>query len=249
MGRLHNFCIFISLRRIANARTNINSILMGIGRREFLRLTGLALAGFIIDPFKAVATSDHVYVNKKLGVLFHIPRDWGFIAVTDFGKLKDAQIIGEGIDETAEEIWADLGDPICVATKYHKTWDKPETHGVFSPTITLNITPKTELEYLGHETFEELMADIEYAMPLILKDHRIIKRYEPYFISGVKFYEHDAEYMFEHEDLTEPLKVELKSLHAEHNGFYYDFNCHQSKTQNQLAGKEFEEFRRTIKLI
>ena len=38
-------------------------------------------------------------------------------------------------------------------------------------------------------------------------------------------------------------------LRAEHNGFYYDFNCHQSKTQNQYADKEFEEFKKTIKLI
>jgi threonyl-tRNA synthetase len=47
----------------------------------------------------------------------------------------------------------------------------------------------------------------------------------------------------------EPLKVELKVLKAEHNGFYYDFNCHQSKAQNQLASIEFEEFKKSIKLI
>lgn len=34
--------------------------------------------------------------------------------------------------------------------------------GLFSPTITLNITPKEELEDLGYETFEELMAMSEY---------------------------------------------------------------------------------------
>ena len=46
---------------------------MGIGRREFLRLTSIALVGLATDPLKAVAVNDNVYVNKKLGILFHKP--------------------------------------------------------------------------------------------------------------------------------------------------------------------------------
>jgi hypothetical protein len=38
---------------------------MGIGRREFLRLTGLALAGLAVDPLKTVAVNDNAYVNKS----------------------------------------------------------------------------------------------------------------------------------------------------------------------------------------
>ncbi len=220
---------------------------MGIGRREFLRLTGLALAGLAIDPLKAVAINDNIYVNKKLGILFEKPSDWGFVAVKDFGKIKSEQVIGVGLDETAEEIWEELGDPICITTKYFQ--DKPEYKGVFSPTITLNITPKQELEYLGHETFEELMEMSEYGVSHLLKDFKVIKRYDPLLISNCKFYEYDAEYLFEHIEINKPLKVELKVLKAEHNGFYYDFNCHQSKTQNQIADVEFEKFKWSIKLI
>ena len=47
---------------------------MGIGRREFLRLTSIALVGLATDPLKAVAVNDNVYVNKKLGILFHKPQ-------------------------------------------------------------------------------------------------------------------------------------------------------------------------------
>ncbi len=220
---------------------------MGIGRREFLRLTGLALAGLTIDPLKAVTINDNIYVNKKLGILFEKPSDWGFVAVKDFGRIKNEQVVGAGLDEAAEEIWEELGDPICITTKYFQ--DKPEYKGNFSPTITLNITPKQELEYLGHETFEELMEMSAYGTSMILKDFQVIKKYEPYLISNCKFYEYDAEYLFEHTEIIEPLKVELKVLKTEHNGFYYDFNCHQSKTQKQFADKEFEEFKKTIKLI
>jgi hypothetical protein len=220
---------------------------MGLGRREFLRLTSIALAGLAFDPLKAVAINDNVYVNKKLGVLFHKPLDWGFIAIKDFGKIKSEQVIGEGLDKTEEEIWEELGDPICITTKYYQ--DKPEYKGLFSPTITLNITPKEELEDLGCETFEDLMEMSAYGTSMILKEFRVTKRSDLYYISNCKFYEYDAEYMYEHIEINEPIKVELKVLKAEHNGFYYDFNCHQSKTQRQFADKEFEDFKKTIKLI
>ncbi len=207
----------------------------------------MALAGLVVDPLKAVLTNNNAYVNKKLGILFQKPADWGFLGVKDFGKLKNEQIIGEGLGMSAEEIWEDLGDPICIATKYFQ--DDPKWKGVFSPTITLHITPKEELAEIGAHTMEEVMELSKIGTSLILKDFQIMKRYEPYPISDVKFYEYDAEYLFEHVDIPHPLKVELKVLKAEHNGLYYDFNCHQSKSQNQFADQEFEKFKESIRLI
>ena len=186
---------------------------MGIGRREFFKLTSLALVGLTVDPLKAVVVNDNAYVNKKLGILFYKPQDWGFISVKDFGKLKSEQIIGEGIDLTTDEIWNELGDPICIATKYYQ--DRPEYKGLFSPTITLNITPKEDLEDLDYETFEELMEISAYGTSKILNNFREVNKYEPYFISNCKFYEYDTEYLFEHVELNEPIKVELKVLRAE----------------------------------
>lgn len=220
---------------------------MGLGRREFINLTSLALAGLTVNPLDAVITTNNVYINKKLGIIFHKPTSWSFVNVKDFGKLKDAQILGNGWHDFKEEIWEDLGDPICVVTKYYQ--DKPEYKGVFSPTITLNIIPKDELEDLEIENFEELIGMSEYGTTLLLKDFTVIKRYEPDYICGCKFYEFDAEYLFEHVEIDKPLKVELKVLKAEHNGFYYDFNCHQSSAHNQTAHHEFEEFKKSIKLI
>lgn len=220
---------------------------MGIGRREFLRLAGIALAGLAIDPLNAIAVNDNLYINKKLGIMFEKPDGWGFVSITDFGKMKRDQIIGVGLEESAEEIWDELGDPICVATKYFE--DKPEYKGVFSPTITLNVTPKSALADGGPLSFEEVMELTELGMGLLLKDFKIVKRYPPIQISNCTFYEHDAEYLFEHADIDQALKVELKVLKAEHNGFYYYFNCHQSKAQNQTAEREFETFKSSIKLI
>lgn len=220
---------------------------MGIGRRAFLKLTGVALAGLTIDPLKAVAINEDAYVNRKLGILFYKPRGWGFVSVTDFGDIADKQIFGEGLGLSKQEIIDQIGTPICMATKYFK--ETPENKGIFSPTITLNITPEDELEDLASMPFEDIMEFSDYGTALLLNDFKVTRRYDPQYISNCKFFECDGEYLFEHIEIDKPLRVEIKVLRTRHNGLFYDFNCHQLKEQNQVADREFEYFKSTIKLI
>lgn len=220
---------------------------MGIGRREFIRLTGLALAGVAPDPLKAVVTTEDVYINKKLGLMFNKPREWGFVALKDFGKIKEDQILNGEWNLQKDEVFESLGEPVCIVTKY--PLDLSEYKGVFSPTITVHVTPKSEFEEDEFESFEELMSMSAYGASLFLKDFQIIDGHSPYVVSGSTFYEYDATYSFEHVDLNVPLKVELKVIKVEQSDFYYDFNCHQSIEANQIAGKEFEYFKNSIRLI
>jgi hypothetical protein len=182
---------------------------MGIGRRNFLKLASLALAGLTVDPLQAVVTNENIYVNKKLGILLSKPKNWGFINIKEFGKLKDEQILGNGYDEIKDEVYENLGEPILIATKYWK--DLPQYKGVFSPTITLHITPKSEFEEWEIESFEELRDLSAAGTAKILKEFKILKKQPVYKISNCNVYEYDAEYLFEHVELKEPLKVELKS--------------------------------------
>lgn len=220
---------------------------MGLGRREFLRLMSLALAGLAVDPLKAVVTNENVYVNKRFGIMFNKPEGWSYIHVQDFGRLMEDQILPEWIEEEKEEVWRELGSPICIATKY--PLDLPEYKGVFSPTITLQVTPKSEIEALGFHSFEEVLEKSALGTETLLKDFHVRKRHDPQMVNGSILHEFDAEYMFEHVELDGPLKVELKAIKAEHNGCYYDFNCHQSRAQNQIAEREFEEFKNSIQLV
>lgn len=220
---------------------------MGIGRRNFLKLSSAAMVGLTIDPTQAVITNDNIYINKKMGILFNKPQNWGFINIKDFGKLKDEQILGNGWNDSKDEVWEEIGDPICIATKYHL--DLEVHKGVFSPTITLNVTHKSELSDIDFDSYEELLSLSQEGAASILNNFKITEKYKPYILSGCKFHEYDAEYLFEHVELENPILVELKVIKAEHNNFYYDFNCHQSKEQNQVAFKEFEEFKKSIRLI
>src|SRR5690606_19282207 len=165
----------------------------------------------------------------------------------DFGKLKAKQILGTEAELKKDEVWNDLGDPICVITKYSP--NLPEYFGVFSPTITIQVTPASELDELDITEFEDVISLSEMGMVHILRDFNVLKRYPSYKISNVDFHEFDSEYLFEHVELVSPVKVELKTIKAYSNGFYYDFNFHQSLSQNQTAEKEFEKFKQSIRLL
>ena len=220
---------------------------MGIGRRTFAKLVGLAVAGTLIDPFQAVVTSNRVYINKKLGILFNIPKNWGFVKVKEFGKLKEKQILDGVFEVIKEEVFEDLGDPICIVTKYFQ--DIPENKGLFSPTITLDMSYLEDVFNDKLKDMDELMHLSELGVSNILKEFKVIKRYDKYKICGCDTYERDSEYLFEHIDLNEPIKVELKSIKIVHSQFLYEFNFHQSKMQNQIAIEEFVDFKNSIKLI
>ncbi|TYA53221.1 hypothetical protein [Formosa maritima] len=220
---------------------------MGIGRREFTKLIGLALTGVIIDPLQAVVTYNEYYINKKLGIMFTIPKSWGFVKIKDFGKIKDEQILDSFYESIKNEVYEDLGNPICIVTKYYE--DLPEHDGLFSPSIILKMTPKSEFDSYGHKNFEELIKMSRKNDNSVLKDYKIVNIYDPYTLNNCQFFEDDSEYLFEHKELEKSIKVEQKSIKFEHQNLYYQFSCHQSLEMNEKADIEFEAFKKSIKLI
>ncbi len=220
---------------------------MGIGRRAFLKHVGAALAGFSIDPWQSTVAASDVYLNRKLGILFKKPSEWGFLGVRDFGALKDKQILGNGLNDCKEEVWEDLGDPICMATKFPQQTN--ENRRLFSPTVSLHITPMEELAEFGAKDMDDLRQMSERGTAVLLERFRVLRRFSPYELSGCIFHEYHSEYLFQHVELEVPLMAELRSLKTEHHGFYYEFNWHECAAQHQSAGREYEAFKHSIRLI
>ena len=217
---------------------------MGIGRRQFIKIMSVALAGSMIDPLRAVATFEDVYVNKKLGILFHKPQGWGFVSLKDFGKIKSEQILGNGWEEFKEEFWETFDEPICIITKY---WQDDKSYkGVFSPTVTLHITPREELYDLPLETLSALS---EQRVTEVLTDFHVLKKYDSETLCGCNALAYDSEYLFENVDTKRPIRVQLKVLRIEHIDFLYEFNFHQSKEKGEFASREFNAFMKSIKLL
>lgn len=219
---------------------------MGLGRREFLKLVSLALVGTTMDPLESFKIHDDYYINKKLGLLFEKPADWGYISVADFGKLKEKQVLGnDTIDK--EELWETLGEPACMITKY---WiDTPENKGVFSPTIQVWVNHKSEFDDIPHSSFEEFVELSGEGTSYFLDDFTILEKKPMYMQFGQPFYERISTYSFNHVDLSSPVTVVLNLLAIEHNNFYYFINFHECPEQNQLATEEFDKFKKSIRMV
>jgi len=219
---------------------------MGLGRREFVRLAGLALVGLTIDPNKAVAVNKNYYVNKKFGIILEKPDDWEFVAVKDYGRLRDEQLLPDEIGLTKEEIFEDLGEPAFVITKYWQ--DTPELKGKVSPTISAFINHKSEIDF-EYESFEELITLSGIGTATILKDFVQTEVEGPLLISNCKSYIRKATYSFEHVDLKGSIKTNLKVVIIEHNNFYYFINMHDSDQVYENAQNEFDTCINTIRLV
>jgi hypothetical protein len=219
---------------------------MGLGRREFLRLTGLALAGLTIDPLKAVAVNKNYYVNRKFGIILEKPDTWDFIALKDFGRLRDEQILPDQMEFTKEEIFEELGEPAFVITKYWQ--DTAAFKGKFSPTISAFINHKSELDF-EYNSFEELIEFSGLGTGFLLKDFEQKGVTGPFLISNCKSYIREATYSFEHVDLKGSIKVNLKVVIIEHNDFYYFINMHDAAQVNESAQLEFDACIKTIRLV
>lgn len=220
---------------------------MGVGRREFMKMMSVAMAGLAISPTTAVAINEDYYINKKLGIIFQKPKGWGYIALADFSDLKEKQILSNIPEEEHEELWETLGGPACMITKYYE--DKPEYKGLFSPTIQFFVNHKSEFEDLEYETFEEFISLSSDGMKNILKDFEVMNEKSPYLIEGCLFYEYYAKYTFEHVELTKPIAVNLNVIIIEHNNFYYYINFHDCPEQNQIATEEFRHFKKSLRMI
>jgi hypothetical protein len=217
---------------------------MGVGRREFLRLAGLALAGLTISPLKAVAVNRNYYVNKKFGIMFEKPEDWGFVLVTDYEKHRNAQILPEEITEEQKRELAE--NPAFIVTKYWQ--DTPEYIGRFSPTIIGNIQHKSELGF-EFTDFEHLIGLSGHGMGHLLKDFQITGGEGPFLISNCKAYIRTAHYLFEHIEMREPVRTNMKTLMIEHKDYYYFISMHDSEQANETTQEEFDNFMQTIKLV
>ncbi|HYI77218.1 MAG TPA: hypothetical protein VEW65_06325 [Chryseolinea sp.] len=220
---------------------------MGLGRREFLRLAGLALVGLTIDPLKAVAVNKNYYVNKKFGIILEKPDTWDFVAVKDYGRLLDEQILPDKVELTKKEILEDLGHPAFIITKYWQ--DTPENKGKFSPTISAFINHKSELDF-EYDSFEELIDLSGIGTSTLLKDFQQTAVEGPLTISNCKAYVRKATYSFEHVELNgNSIKTNLKVVIIEHNDFYYYINMHDSDEVNENAQREFDACIKTVRLV
>ncbi len=172
---------------------------MGIGRRQFMKLMGVALAGLTIDPLQAVAINSNYYVNKKLGLILSKPDGWNFVSVMDFGKLQADQVLAADYELNKEEASQQTGKPTLVIAKYGL--NKPEYEHQFSPSITIFIDDKVEVNRTINEdivqNFEYLVNMVAYRSSKVFKEYHTIREIRQFELSNCNCYDYLWSWTFE----------------------------------------------------
>ena len=224
---------------------------MGIGRLKFLEYISAALVGLTIDPYKVIAINRDNYVNKKFGILLTKPKNWYFVSIKDFGKLKKDQLLSDEFEPNKGDVWEDLGDPILVIAKYGL--DRPEFNDKFSPAITVFINHKNDIielyedEYINGD-FEKIVGMIAYGSERLFKDYTTIRNISPYHLSKCNGFDSEWTWTFESIENKKSWHCKTWSIVIEKGDYIYSFNMIDSEEAGEVEEKNFKEFVRRIKI-
>lgn len=217
------------------------------GRRNFLKVTATALAGLTINPLQAVTTNDDFYVNRALGLAFYKPKGWYFINIQDFDELTEKLSLAEEWSGNENLVWENTGEPICLISKLDQK-DKANK-GRYSPTIAVWAHPKSDYDELDFQNLEEYADTMIHYRSGFVEAPEIIGKQELNEVNGIPIIEYDWEYTMQHNELPDPLRLQVKMLFAEHSSYYYCFDLIDCKEANQIAIDEFWKLRQQITLI
>ena len=219
---------------------------MGLGRREFMKLIGLALAGTTIDPLKAIAINQNYYVNKKFGLILEKPDNWDFVSHKDFGKLKEVQLLSDDYEPIKDEVWEELTDPILTIAKYGLNDDRYKCK--FSPAINIWINQKTEIEEDLYDSFREIAEESFIGIQQIIKDFEVIQDVTPCVISNSEAYETKSRWLYVNTECNISVTCDMWSFLVDHGDHYYGINMIDSKDIGENENGTFDEFIKTVKL-
>ncbi|NQZ59843.1 MAG: twin-arginine translocation signal domain-containing protein, partial [Lentisphaeraceae bacterium] len=138
---------------------------MSVSRRSFLKLLTMATAGMALNPLMPVVANNEIYVNKKLGIAFRIPKGWYFYTVQKMNEMCDSQTFKADapyIDEYREEL---LSQPLVSIGMLPPDDDKVKNK--FSPSIILRLEAKDD-----SIEFDDILSDSNSYLESVTKDFR-----------------------------------------------------------------------------
>lgn len=219
---------------------------MGLGRREFIKLVGLALAGTTVDPLKAIAFNQNYYVNKKFGLILEKPDGWNFISYKDFGKLKEVQLLADDFEPFKDEVWETLTDPVLTIAKYGLNDERYKCK--FSPAINIWINHKTEIEEDQYGSFKEIAHESFIGIQQIIKDLEVIQDVTPAVISNSEAYETKSKWLYVNTECNISMRCDMWSFLVDHGDHYYGINMIDSQENQEIETENFQKFIKTVKL-
>jgi hypothetical protein len=91
---------------------------MLLGRRQLLRLGGMAAVVAAADPLALALTSGDRYFNERLGLSFNKPAGWHFLSVVDFQAAARGQRLAVDDPDVLQVLQNPDSVPFVVVTKF-----------------------------------------------------------------------------------------------------------------------------------
>lgn len=208
---------------------------------------GIALAGATVDPLKAVALNNNHYVNKKFGLILEKPDTWQFLSYNDFGKLKSVQLLSDEYEESKEETWEALTDPIVSIAKYDLTDERYKCR--LSPAVNIWINHKSELADLEYDSFRDIAEQSFAGVQEVFRGFEVVQDITPASLSQCEAYETKSRFLYVNTECNKSVTCEMWSFLVDHGDHFYGFNMIDSEEANEVEKKTFNEFIKTVKLI
>lgn len=228
---------------------------MGLGRRDFLKLFGVALATVSAQPFaSAIAVLDDIYVNRKLGVAFQKPSNWYFNDIKEMGEVAKGQILDLIDAEIAKKVIAAADIPFVSVSQEQVT-----TNGYkFAPGINAFV----EIRIKGEERsskYDHLFTDIKepsrtieqdiFSNKHFLKEFTVLSEKTPLYISNCEAIQYTSSFLFEHTNLPESITVRMNTLLVIQNEFWYTFRMYDAPSLGSDFIFDYSEFINSIGLV
>ena len=212
---------------------------MGMGRREFLGLFASALAA----TTRAVALSDDLYVNRRLGLAFRKPAGWHFGDVKDMGEMAAGQVFNFGAE--AQAFWrsllttADL--PIVTVSK--------EPLGAkcdhFTPGITVFLDDF--LDALDGPFTDQAKNDVFYCSQM-LPEFRLLSPPQELEVSGCRAADYLIRFLFQHEQLAQPVPVNMRTINIYQRPTSYNIRLYDAPYLGKDYVHDYSDFIASLRL-
>ncbi len=211
---------------------------MGIGRREFLRLFGGAIAAAASS--KVVLIDQDLFINRKLGIALHKPPGWSFTSIRQFADMKSGQIINEDLDAVTLEEIGSLADPVVIFNRPNPT-NKPR----FDPGVTVYVEP---LELEAGLTLICVCANEESFYQDVLLDYHNIVAPKLTTISNCPTIEFTSEFTLENEAFP-PIAVRSRTIISERKPAIYTLRMFDSPRTGQDESAVFDKLVQGLRYV
>jgi hypothetical protein len=221
---------------------------MGIGRREFLRLFGGALASFATQTSSAVALLDDLYINRRLGIALRKPSGWHFGDVQEMGHVTKGQLLELADPQLVSEIRESGELPIVTMTQLPLN----AKSGNFTPGINVFLENFSDSDEIWTDVRNDprFAAELDAEVwPTVLKNFRVHSSPTTTRIPGCDAGCYTASFDFEHVQLKEAVPVRLRSLILLERPSWYTIRMYDSPYLGGPFERDYADFVSTIRII